>query len=139
MQNTPEFRALASVVEYWNTNMDFHTQFLVESLPKGKECLLIVANQAEEEMVGQWIGDKVKVFTLVDAKAGKLPKPRLTLPMVISPLATQQMLIEMSGLGMRNSEFAKRDVYEALLTNKMIKPEFQKQIYIRIKEIEEKT
>lgn len=139
MQNTPEFRALASIVEYSNANIAEATIAIVSSLNDDYEWLLIVANKGEEESVGQFLNDTTKVATLEDAKKGDIPKQRPDLFMVLTPLATQQLLIEMSGLGMRHGELSKAEVYNTLLTNGMIRPEHQKNVYIRAKEIEERT
>lgn len=138
MIQSKEFRELAQIVESWNANMQLHTEFMMEKIGHEHECIVITANSNE---LKAWQGkyENIRLITLKDAKAGKIPQDVPEIPMLMTPLAIQQMLIDMSGVGMRHIEFAKRDAYQAMLTNSMIKPEYQKQVYIRIKEIEERT
>lgn len=136
MQNTAEFRKLAGIVEYWNPVMKEHTKLLVGRITK--KTLLIVVDQNEAAEITKLEIPMAGLFTLEHAKEGKLPAAKPDFPVMLTPLAIQQMMIEMSGLGLWNGDQSKHEVYQALLTNGMIKPQFQKQVYMKIKEIEER-
>lgn len=129
MQSSKEFKRLANIVEYWNDKLEVNTELLVNSLTF--ECLLIVSSKKEEEEINNWLNDPVKVLTLDEMKESP-DVLNLNLPMFLTPNAVQIMFVEMSGLGMRNGETGKVEAYEAMLTNGMIKKEYQKQVYTRI-------
>ena len=138
MQNSEEFKRLAKIIEYWNDKLEVNTELLVSGLVF--ECLLIVSSEKEAKEIDKWLHDPVKVLTLDEmTKEENSNILALNLPMFLTPNAVQIMFVEMSGLGMRNSEIGKVQAYEAMLTNGMIKKEYQKQVYMRIQAGKERT
>lgn len=139
MQSDPQFKKLARVVEYWTRNRAVGSTYAALEGVNGQTsgCILIVINNMQRAKLKDQVAEHVEIMTLDEAKEGKLEGYKL--PMVMDHFAIQQLIIEMSGVGMKHGELEKARVYNTLLTNGMIKPEYQKQIYIRAKEIEEKT